>query len=163
MVSITLDALKFFHSFLGSLIDIGGSNLPATVASHLGSKLGKLYKERGISGIEEGLRHSYEVLNAKTQINRIDTLTYEFIMDYPDNFCPIGGDCDPKRAEVVQKSICYPYTIGFLNEIDPNAKYTGEIKECILQTNENRCRYLLRLEEQSNIEKVRNIPIKQPL
>ena len=145
-----LDALKFFHSFLGSLIDIGGSNLSATVSSHLGSKLGKLYKKHGFEGMENCLIQSYNVLDGKTQINRINSNTYEFIIDYPNNFCPIGGGHDPKRAELFQKSVCFPYTLGFINEIDPSHKYSGEIKECILETNKNRCRYFLIIEELAN-------------
>ncbi len=149
MVSITLDALKFFHSFLQSLIDLGGTHLPASVATHLGAKIGKIYQKNGILGIENGLEHIYKALNGKIQINKLDDYTYEFIIEYPNNFCPIGGECNPDRAQIIQKSICTPYTTGFLKIMDPTTNYLGDIKECILQTNENKCRYTLKASKES--------------
>ncbi len=133
------------------MIEIGGHNLPKTISAHLGSKLAKLYKSRGITGIENGLKKSYEILSASPTINKIDDNTLELCMKYPEDFCPIGGGYDPDKAEAVQQSICYPYTIGFLNEIDPCYKYSATIQDCILKSKNKTCRYLLNMEKVENV------------
>jgi len=129
---MTTDALKFLQAYIKEMISIGGENLPKTISARLGAKLAKLYKEKGISSIDSGLKKSYTVLDATAQIKK---------------FCPIGGKYDPEKADLIQKSVCIPYTVGFLNEMDPQFKYKWDIHECILNTNTNYCRYTLYLEK----------------
>ncbi|MFX1339639.1 MAG: hypothetical protein ACFFDK_13585, partial [Promethearchaeota archaeon] len=71
----------------------------------------------------------------------------EIKIKHPKKFCPIGGKFDPEKAELIQKSVCTPYTGGFLNELDPQYKYSSDIHECILQTDNRYCHYTLYLEK----------------
>ena len=129
------------------MIDIGGANLPKSISSSLGAKLGKIYKKRGISGIEECLKQSYKVLDARSTIQKVDDHTLKVTLKYKKKFCPIGGKYNPEKAEVVHQSICIPYTLGLLTEIDSDFKYAGEILECNLKSNRGICEYTLKLEE----------------
>jgi len=149
---MTKHALKFFQAYIQEMIEIGGPNLPKSISSRLGARLAKLYKTRGISGIENGLRVSYQVLKTKPRITKLNENTLHVTMKYSKKFCPIGGKFkdNPEYAEIVQDSICFPYTYGFLNEMDPNYKYQGTIKECILKSDNNICEYLLKFEEKGN-------------
>ena len=74
---MTTDALKFFQAYIKEMIDIGGENLPKTISAGLGANLAKIYKEKGISTIEAGLKESYSVLDAKTQVTKINDHTFE--------------------------------------------------------------------------------------
>jgi len=144
------DALKFFHTWISQCIDVGGANLPKTISTLLGSKLGKIYKSMGVDTIEQALVKSYEVLKGKTEIIKKDEKTIEVKTEYLREFCPIGGHYAPKKAQLIQKSICTPFTIGFLSEIDTRFKFEGEINECILTSNKRICFYTLHLEEKEN-------------
>lgn len=64
-------ALKFFQAYINEMIDIGGENLPKTISTKLGFKLGKIYKEQDISNLESGLLRSFKVLNGKLEITDI--------------------------------------------------------------------------------------------
>ena len=150
--SVNLDALKFFHAYIQTLVELGGENLPKTISSQMGAKLAKLYKSRGISGIESSLKQSYDALNGRTSVKNIDENTLEITTEYPNNFCPIGGDFNPDRANLVQQCICYPYTTAFLNEIDPTNKYEGTVTECIIKSGKNQCRYSLKIESKNNCQ-----------
>jgi hypothetical protein len=129
------------------MISIGGENLPKTISAGLGANLAKLYKEKGLSKIELGLKKSYTVLDAKAQINRISDSQLEIKIKHRKKFCPIGGKYDPNKADLIQKSVCIPYTVGFLNEMDSQFKYQWDIHECVLETNNHYCRYTLYLEK----------------
>lgn len=144
---MTTDALKFFQAYIKEMISIGGENLPKTISAGLGANLAKLYKEKGILNIEKGLKNSYSVLNAKAHITQINDNKYEVNIKHRKKFCPIGGKYNPDKANLIQKSICIPYTVGFLNEMDPQFKYSWEIHKCILESNENYCRYTLYLDK----------------
>lgn len=141
------DALKFFINWINEMVDVGGPNLPKTISSRLGGKLGKIYKSRGVVTIEDGLNKSYKAIQGKTEIIERDENTLEVNTKYLKAFCPIGGAPSPEKAEIIQKSICTPFTIGFLTEIDPTYRYEGIIEECIVKTGGNICRYLLKKEE----------------
>jgi hypothetical protein len=147
---MTKDALKFFQNYVLEMIDIGGANLPKSISSSLGAKLGKIYKKRGITGIEQCLTHSYKVLNASSNIQKIDEKTLRIKLKYKKKFCPIGGKYNPEKAEAVHQSVCIPYTLGLLTEINPNFKYVGEIIECNLKSNRGICEYTLKLEEKED-------------
>lgn len=141
------DALKFFINWIQEMVDVGGPNLPKTISSRLGGKLGKIYKSRGVVTIEEGLEKSYKAIQGKTEILKKDENTIEVNTKYTSSFCPIGGAPNSERAEIIQNSICTPFTIGFLNEIDPNYRYEGIIQECIVKSGGNDCKYILKKEE----------------
>ncbi len=146
------DALKFFQAYIKEMIDIGGDNLPKSISSSLGSKLGKMYKEREpASDFETRLRQIYLVLNAEADLTKLDENTYEVIIEHLDKFCPIGGSYNPAHAPIFQNNICNPYTKGFLNEILPQYKTSAEIKKCILSDNQKTCHYTLELEKKKNV------------
>jgi len=130
------DALKFFQAYIKEMIDVGGANLPKSISVSLGAKLGKLLRERGIIGLENSLKKIYKVLNAKTKIKTIDDKTLDITLK-------------PDRAELIQNTICIPYTVAILNSSHPEYKYNSEILECILNSNNRRCRYRLIIEPKS--------------
>lgn len=147
------DALKFFQNFIYQMIDIGGENLPKSISTSLGAKLGKMLRERGLIGIESSLKKIYTVLNAKTKIKSIDDKTLDITLKYSKKFCPIGGKFNPDKAELIQNTICIPYTIAILNSFHPEFKYESEILECILNSNNRHCRYKLIKEPKTTSER----------
>lgn len=145
---MTKDAHKFFISWILEMVQIGGSNLPKSISAHLGSNLAKIYKKMGKTDIVDGLKESYRALKGNAEINKINENTYEIVNKYNKKFCPIGGSySNPKNAKTVQETICTPFTIGFLNELDPRFNYNGVVEECIVDSNKKTCRYTLNLEE----------------
>ncbi len=142
----SIDALKFWQAFVREMIDTFGANTVKAIAIKLGSKLGQIYKKKGIKTVDDTLKTSYGVMKAASVIEyNQDNITVE--IEYTKNFCPIGGRNDPKKAELFQKNVCLPFTIGLLNEIDPKCKYEGQINECIMSSNRNCCRYSLHIEK----------------
>ena len=142
------EALKFFHSYVREMIDIGGENLPKTISTRLGAKLAKIYQKMGITDVIEGLRESYRAIKGNPDIVKIDDNTYEVKNKYLRKFCPIGGNPQNERqAEMVQKCVCQPFTIGFLNALDSSFTYEGIVEECILSTHKKICRYTLRVKQ----------------
>ena len=140
------EALKFFQAYIKEMIDIGGVNLPKSISSSLGAKLGKILKTRSPISLENSLMKIYNVFNAKTKINTIDDNTLEISLRYKKAFCPIGGKYNPDRVDITQKSICIPYTNSILNTSHPEFKYNAEILDCILNTDNKICRYRLKKE-----------------
>ena len=138
------DALKFFHAYIDEMIDIGGPNLPKAVSTKLGSKLGKIYKNREINQVNNGIRKSFNVLGAKVKISEIDDDTYKVLAKYKHSFCPIGGKYKANKAEVTQKSLCIPYYLGFLNELDSERKHELESLNCIMKGNTKYCEFLIK-------------------
>ena len=127
------------------MVDVMGENTPKAVSTRLGSKLAKIYKDRGlIDGLETPLKQMYTVLKANPVINKINENEYDISVKYSKKFCPIGGNYNPTNAEFFQNIICRPYTIGFLNEISPEFIYELEVKQCILNSNKRTCKYCLR-------------------
>jgi hypothetical protein len=144
-ISKNRDALKFFQNFIYQMIDIGGENLPKSISTSLGSRLGKMLKERGLSGVESSLKQIYTVLNAKTKIKTLTDKpkTLDITLKYSNKFCPIGGKYNPDKAGIIQNTICIPYTAAILNSFNPEFHYESEILECILNSNNRHCRYKL--------------------
>lgn len=89
----------------------------------------------------------YNVLKGSPKIKKIDDNNYEIILKYRKHFCPIGGNFNPSKADLIQQSLCYPFTKSFLNELNPNFNYNTEIIRCILSINKGNCYYKLNLEE----------------
>jgi len=133
------------------MIDIGGNNLPKAISTKSGSKLGKLYKERGLSSdIGIALKQMYSVLKAKPEIKQLNENTYEVILKYAKKFCPIGGSNNPSRASLFQENICIPYTRGFLNEIFPQFTFEADIINCIPLNNQRTCHYILKFKNKQH-------------
>ncbi|MFX1327499.1 MAG: hypothetical protein ACFE91_05070 [Promethearchaeota archaeon] len=141
------DALKFFQNFIYQMIDIGGENLPKSISTSLGAKLGKILKSRGITELQSGLKKIYNVLNAKTTIKHLDDNNLEVSLKYSKRFCPIGGKHNSERAKLIQKTICIPYTTAIMVSLDPDYNYSLEISNCILESNGRQCKYKLRLDK----------------
>lgn len=134
------------------MIDIGGNNLPKAISTKSGSKLGKLYKKRGLAlDISVALKQIYSVLRAKPLINKLNDDTYEVIVRYSKKFCPIGGAHNHSRASIFQENICIPYTRGFLNELFPQFTFESEILNCIPLNNQRTCHYILKIKNKKNI------------
>lgn len=147
---MTTDALKFFQAYIKEMINIGGENFPKTISSGLGANLAKLYKSKGINDICTGLKESYKVLGSIVEVNQLSDDKIEVSITYHEDFCPIGGKYDPEKADLIQKSICTPYTGGFLNELNSEYKYSAIHQECILKSRGNSCKYTLTLEKKNN-------------
>ncbi|MHA2367161.1 MAG: hypothetical protein ACXAC7_24635 [Candidatus Hodarchaeales archaeon] len=146
------DALKFFQNFIYQMIDIGGENLPKSISTSLGAKLGNMLRERGFTEIESSLKKIYSALKAKTRIKPIDENTLDITLKYPKSFCAIGGKYNPDKTELIQNTICIPYTAAILNSINPDFKYESEISDCILNSNNRHCRYKLFMEPKTSTE-----------
>ena len=133
------------------MVNIGGVNLPKAISSKSGSKLGKLYKKKGLTiDIENALNQIYSVLKGKTTIKKLNANNYEVIVKYPKKFCPIGGSNNPSRALIFQENVCVPYTKGFLNELFPEYKFETKIHECIPMDDRRTCHYLLNVSPRKN-------------
>lgn len=140
------DALKFFQNYIKTMVEIGGENLPRSISTKSGTKLGKIYKERGLTdGLEVSIKQIYTVLGATPTITKIDEKTYDITIKHQQKWCPIGGAYNPSNAELFQQNICLPYTIGFLNEVsNGNFKFHIDIEQCILTNNKRICKYCLK-------------------
>ena len=80
---------------------------------------------------------------------QISENTFDISLHYRSRFCPLGGKYNPDRAELIQNTICIPYTAAILNSSHPEFKYSSELKECILTSNNRVCRYILTKEPKS--------------
>ncbi|MHA1146671.1 MAG: hypothetical protein ACTSR8_00315 [Promethearchaeota archaeon] len=140
------DALKFFQSYIKTIIEIGGQNLPRSISTKLGTKLGKIYKKKGLTGgLERSLERIYAVLGVKADIERVDKEAFIITIKHKHNWCPIGGAYNPSNAGLFQYNICLPYTVGFLTEISDNkSNFHIDIEHCILSNSKNECRYCLK-------------------
>lgn len=143
------DALKFFQNFIYQMIDIGGENLPKSISTSLGAKLGKILKSRGIAEVQSGLKKIYNVLNAKTTIKSLDDNNLDVSLKYSKKFCPIGGKHNSERAKLIQETICIPYTTAILTSLNSDYTYKLEINECILKSNNKQCKYRLKFDKKS--------------
>ena len=141
------DALKFFHAYVNNMIEIGGENLPKSISTSLGSKIGKLLKDRGTTGVENSLKMINDVFKAKTTIKPLDDGIFEVLLSYKSNFCPLGGEFNPNRSETIQNAICVPYITAILNTLHSDLKFTAKVIDCIMNSNEKICKYKLTTEE----------------
>lgn len=133
------------------MLDIGGPNLPKTISTKLGLKLGRVYKEKKLApDLETGLIQLYKSLGGKVSIKKVEDNTYDVLVKYNTKFCPIGGKYNPSRAETFVKSVCIPYTVAFLTEIVPDIRVETEIKQCVMALDQNCCNYILKLSKKNN-------------
>jgi len=141
------DALKFFHAYVNEMIEVGGVNLPKSISTGLGSKIGKLLKDRGTTGVENSLKMINDVFKAKTTIKPLDDGIFEVSLNYKSNFCPLGGELNPNRSEIIQNSICVPYITAILDTLHSDLKFSAKVIDCIMNSSEKICRYKLTTEE----------------
>ncbi len=148
---MTEDALKFFINYVNELLEVGGPNLPKTISTKLGLKLGRIYKEKDLApDLESGLLQIYKALGGKPVIKKIDDYTFDVTVKHRSKFCPIGGKYNPSRAEAFVKSVCIPYTVAFISEISPTYKIETEIKQCVMAQDQKYCHYMLKLSKKNN-------------
>lgn len=149
------DVLRFYQAYINEMSDLGGENLPKSISSRLGAKLAHAYKYSGINNIQTGLKTLFGGMKARIKIREIEEGIIEVITKYNKKFCPIGGWYDhPDQAEKTQDMICKPYILGFLSEMDPDYKYSGESKKCILKDNGKHCIFQLKCERKNNNSEV---------
>lgn len=159
MVAVETDYLKFFQSFIASMVQIGGINLPKSVSTILGRNLGEVYKKRGVTDPKVALESMFKAMGGENVI--FDPLDEEIVEDqaserdeaeiqsmengfkvtteYPTDFCPIGGGFKPKRHGLFFQGICQPYASAFLSSFLPGSKITLTSDRCALKDGENKC------------------------
>ena len=141
------DVLKFFQAYVKEMIDIGGTNLPKAISIKSGSKLGRYYKNRGLSlDLELVLKQFYVALKGKPTITKIDD-NNDVSVKYSKKFCPIGGSYNPSRGTIFQENICIPYTKGFLSELFPQITTKADFLSCIPLNNQKTCHFILKVRE----------------
>lgn len=139
-ITMMENVVKFFQSYITGLADMGGLNFPKSVSSLMGAKLRKLYAKKGITGVEEALTSMFEGIGGNVLFKHLSDGDYVVTVDYPQQFCPIGGKDNPKRQQVFNEFICRPYSEGFLRGLDKDSAAKIEVEECLLQENAQYCR-----------------------
>jgi len=147
---MTKAAVKFLQAYFKAMMDFGNQDTSKAISTDLGAKLGKMYQKMNIVNFEKGLKKMYKVLKGKPKILKIDDKNYDVTITYKKPFCPIGGSWNIKIAKQFQDSVCIPYTQSFLNSFEPNYKFKGEIKKCILFNGTSFCKYKLHIEEEEH-------------
>jgi hypothetical protein len=134
------DYLKFFQSFIASMVQMGGINLLKSNSTMLGRNLGEIYKKRGITDPHDALKSMFRAMGGKTVTIKDDKAS-GFIVDteYETEFCPIGGSVKPKRHDMFFEGICKPYATGFLSTFKPGTKIDIICKSCVLKDADNKC------------------------
>lgn len=144
---VETDYLKFFQSFIASMVEIGGINLPRSVSSKLGRNLGEIYKQRGVTDPETALTSMFKAMGGEKVIFERHATGFSITTRYPTDFCPIGGALKPKRHEMFIESICYPYARGFLSAFEPQARIDIQCKDCVLRSGDNCCKMVVDIGE----------------
>ncbi|NMC06345.1 MAG: hypothetical protein GYA24_14100 [Candidatus Lokiarchaeota archaeon] len=134
------DYLKFFQSFIASMVQLGGINLLKSNSTMLGRNLGDIYKKRGVNDYHDALKSMFRAMGGKS-VTMTDDEAGGFIVDteYEAEFCPIGGSVKPKRFEMFFEGICRPYAVGFLSTFKPGTKVEIACKSCVLKDAGNKC------------------------
>jgi len=152
------DYLKFFQSFIASMVQIGGINLPKSVSTMLGRNLGEVYKKRGVTDPKEalesmfkamgGVNVTFQPLDEETgevqsvegeEVNGSMETGFSVTTEYPTEFCSIGGGLKPKRYNLFFEGICQPYASAFLASFRPGSKITLTNEKCVLKDGDNKC------------------------
>ncbi|HME56009.1 MAG TPA: hypothetical protein VKM55_27645 [Candidatus Lokiarchaeia archaeon] len=150
MVAVETDYLKFFQSFIASMVQIGGINLPKSVSTMLGRNLGEVYKKRGVTDPKEALGSMFKAMGGESvMFEPLEEETGEDILpmengfkvttEYATEFCPIGGGLKPKRHSLFFEGICQPYASAFLASFRPGSKITLTCDRCVLKDGDNKC------------------------
>ncbi|MHA1792333.1 MAG: hypothetical protein ACTSVI_06785 [Promethearchaeota archaeon] len=132
------DTIKFFQSFIAQMIEIGGINLPRSIATKLGRNLGDLYKKKGVGKFSDAIKAMFKGMGGDTKDFKETEDGFIITVEYPTNFCPIGGNYKPKRFNMFTEAICRPYAVGFLSAFGLH-KIKVQVVQCILKDNEHIC------------------------
>ncbi|MFX0098595.1 MAG: hypothetical protein ACFFCS_03370 [Candidatus Hodarchaeota archaeon] len=133
------DTIKFFQSFIAQMIEIGGINLPRSIASKLGRNLGDIYKKKGVTDWTIAIKGMFRAMGGEsTEFKKADGDTI-VTTDYPGPFCSIGGRPKERRFSMFTESICRPYAKGFLSAFRPDFKLEIESIKCVLKGDDNKC------------------------
>ncbi|MBN2151804.1 MAG: hypothetical protein JW839_10180 [Candidatus Lokiarchaeota archaeon] len=134
------DYLKFFQSFIASLVQMGGINLLRSNSTMLGRNLGEIYKKRGVTDFHTALKSMFRAMGGKTvEITDDKEGGFTVETDFGETFCPIGGAVKPKRHEMFFEGICKPYAIGFLSAFKQGARLEIACKSCVLKDADSKC------------------------
>jgi hypothetical protein len=154
MVAVEADYLKFFQSFIASMVQIGGINLPKSVSTMLGRNLGEVYKKRAVTDPKEALESMFKAMggvnvtfqplddeNVEADDAEVQAMEIGFKVttEYPTAFCSIGGSFKPKRFNMFFEGICQPYAAAFLSSFRPRNKITLTCEKCVLKDGDNKC------------------------
>ncbi|MBD3188404.1 hypothetical protein GF325_16330 [Candidatus Bathyarchaeota archaeon] len=141
------DTIKFFQSFVAQMVEIGGINLPRSIATKLGRNLGDLYRKKGVGDYKEALESMFRGMGGKTRKFEQDEHGFTILIEYPREFCPIGGGHKPQRFEIFTEAICRPYAIGFLSAFLPRTKIRMKFLNCVLKEVGKTCSIVARIEK----------------
>jgi hypothetical protein len=134
------DYLKFFQSFIASMVQMGGINLLRSNSTMLGRNLGEIYKKRGITDSNQALQSMFKAMGGKTvTISNDHEGTLTVATEFETEYCPIGGSVKPKRHEMFFEGICKPYAVGFLSTFKPGSKISVSCKSCVLKSVDSKC------------------------
>ena len=159
MVAVEADYLKFFQSFVASMVQIGGINLPKSVSTMLGRNLGEVYKKRGVTDPKIALESMFKAMGGETvdfqpvyednpEVQATDEenadvqpveIGFKVTTAYPTEFCSIGGSLKPKRFSMFFEGICNPYASAFLSSFLPGSKISLSCDKCVLKDGDNKC------------------------
>ncbi|MHA1683169.1 MAG: hypothetical protein ACTSUE_19675 [Promethearchaeota archaeon] len=138
-MSSSSDTIKFFQSFIAQMVEIGGINLPRSIATKLGRNLGDLYKKKGTGNYKDALTSMFRGMGGETKSFIENEGGFTIEIEYPNPFCPIGGAKKPQRFNIFTEAICRPYAVGFLSAFLPSNKIHIKFDKCILKGDDNKC------------------------
>jgi hypothetical protein len=138
--NVTTDIIKFFQAFIRHMAKVGGKNLPKTISSSLGAELGKTYLKRQVTDWKSTVTGMFEGMGGKIDIfERAEKWVLK--IQYPTEFCPIGGKKDTERFNITTESVCVPYLAGFLKITAGKLNKNPDVSHCIVREGGNTCEF----------------------
>lgn len=139
-IKIGSDTIKFFQSFIAAMIEIGGINLPRSIASKLGRNLGEIYTKKGVEDWKIAIKGMFRAMGSvSTEFEKDDEDDTIVTTKYPKAFCSIGGKPKERRYNMFTEAICKPYAKGFISAFRPDYKLQIESEKCVLKGDDNLC------------------------
>jgi hypothetical protein len=140
--NVTTDIIKFFQAFIRHMAKLGGKNLPKTISTSLGAELGKSYLKRQVTDWKSAITGMFEGMGGKIDIFEKEQ-NWVLKIQYPSEFCPIGGKKDTERFEITTESICVPYIAGFLKILKGKLNKNPTVSHCIVREGGNTCEFMV--------------------
>ncbi len=137
---MTTDIIKFFQAFIRQMIKVGGKNLPKTISSSLGGELGKYYLKNNVLDGKTALTGMIEGMGGKLEIIEQNN-AWILKIQYPVEFCPIGGKQDTVRFEDTTQSVCIPYLVGYLQALKMKLTQNPTLNKCIVRDGGCNCEF----------------------
>jgi hypothetical protein len=119
------------------MVKIGGINLPKTISTAMGHQLAKKYLDNGITDWKEALTSMIRGMGGELEIEENEQLIAK--IQYPQEFCPIGGSPTDNQSEVTAEAICKPYVSGFIQTFGKKVAGAIAVKTCIVKDCGNCC------------------------